>query len=156
MLKKICRSLPRAVKVMDSHGVPVCRFSICFSLVRSTRIHFLLYLETRWTTSSWLLYIKYWLCVCLFEICSFICIVINIFVNGPELAKTLFFLRCPRSIKKIRNFFLAKRNRGYTKQGQHDLTTQKLLINIVWPHIKTLWSHNQQFRNISFKIVALL
>lgn len=46
MLKKICLSLPRAVKVTDSQGVPVCRSTICFSLVRSTLIHFLPYLQT--------------------------------------------------------------------------------------------------------------
>lgn len=46
MLKKIFLSLPKAVKVTDSHGVPVCRSTICFSLVRSTLIHFLPYLQT--------------------------------------------------------------------------------------------------------------
>lgn len=45
MLKKICLSLPKAVKVTDSHGVPVCRSTICFSLVLSTLIHFLPYLQ---------------------------------------------------------------------------------------------------------------
>lgn len=44
MLKKTSRSLPRAVKVTDSQGVPVFRFNICFSLVLSTLIHLCLYL----------------------------------------------------------------------------------------------------------------
>lgn len=54
ILKKICRSLPKAVKVTDSHGVPVCRSTICFSLVRSTLIHFLPYLKPvkLWHTCS--------------------------------------------------------------------------------------------------------
>ncbi|TNN68538.1 hypothetical protein EYF80_021184 [Liparis tanakae] len=46
MLKKICLSLPKAVKVTVSHGVPVCRSTICFSLVLSTLIHFLPYLRS--------------------------------------------------------------------------------------------------------------
>lgn len=46
MLKNICLSLPKAVNVTDSHGVPVCRSTICFSLVLSTRIHFRPYLKT--------------------------------------------------------------------------------------------------------------
>lgn len=44
MLKKISRSVPSAVKVTDSQGVPVCRSIICFSRLRSMRIHFLRYL----------------------------------------------------------------------------------------------------------------
>lgn len=38
------RLVPSAVKVTDSQGVPVCRSIICFSRLRSTRIHFLPYL----------------------------------------------------------------------------------------------------------------
>lgn len=46
ILKKICLSLPKAVKVTDSHGVPLFRSTICFSLVLSTLIHFLPYLQS--------------------------------------------------------------------------------------------------------------
>ena len=45
MLKKTFRSVPRAVKVTDSQGVPVCRSIICISRLRSTRIHFPWYLN---------------------------------------------------------------------------------------------------------------
>lgn len=44
ILKKISRLVPSAVKVTDSQGVPVCRSIICFSRLRSMRIHFLRYL----------------------------------------------------------------------------------------------------------------
>lgn len=44
MFMNNCLSLPRAVNVTDSHGVPVWRSTICFSLVLSTRIHLLPYL----------------------------------------------------------------------------------------------------------------
>lgn len=46
MLKKTSLFLPMAVKVTDSQGVPVWRSTICFSLVLSTRIHFLPYLHS--------------------------------------------------------------------------------------------------------------
>jgi hypothetical protein len=37
ILKYICLFLPNAVRVTVSHGTPICRSSVCCSLVRSTR-----------------------------------------------------------------------------------------------------------------------